>query len=154
MMNLRASVFSSAQVAIQAALDIGAHLLAELSVDVPKAYKDIFLKLAEVGILPLDFVPRLVGMAKFRNVLVHLYLEVDLNKLYYHLQHDLGDLKLFARYVSEYLDFKPVIERHERAILERARKGELLHGYNPHRGALERYRQLRERLEGTATSDV
>jgi predicted nucleotidyltransferase len=59
-----------------------------------------------------------------------------------------------ARTVSEYLDFKPVIERHERAILERARKGELLHGYNPHRGALERYRQLRERLEGAATTDV
>jgi uncharacterized protein YutE (UPF0331/DUF86 family) len=91
------------QVSIQAALDIGAHLLAELSVDVPKDYKDIFLKLAEVGILPLDFVPRLVGMAKFRNVLVHLYLEVDLNKLYYYMQHDLGDLELFARYVSEYL---------------------------------------------------
>jgi uncharacterized protein YutE (UPF0331/DUF86 family) len=91
------------QVAIQAALDIGAHLLAELSVDVPKDYKDIFLELAQVGILPLDFVSRLVGMAKFRNVLVHLYLEVDLNKLYYYLQHDLGDLELFARYVSEYL---------------------------------------------------
>jgi len=59
-----------------------------------------------------------------------------------------------ARTVIEYLDFKPVIERHERAILERARKGELLHGYNPHRGALERYRQLRERLEGTAATDV
>ena len=59
-----------------------------------------------------------------------------------------------ARTVSAYLDFKPVIERHERAILERARKGELLHGYNPYRGALERYRQLRERLEGTAAPDV
>jgi uncharacterized protein YutE (UPF0331/DUF86 family) len=91
------------QVAIRAALDIGAHLLAELSVDVPKDYKDIFLKLAEVGILPLDFVPRLVGMAKFRNVLVHLYLEVDLSKLYHYLQQDLDDLELFARYVSEYL---------------------------------------------------
>lgn len=51
-----------------------------------------------------------------------------------------------ARTVSAYLDFKPVIEQHERAILERARKGELLHGYNPHRGALERYRRLRERF--------
>jgi uncharacterized protein YutE (UPF0331/DUF86 family) len=91
------------QVAIQAALDIGAHLLAELSVDVPLDYKDIFPKLAKVGILPLDFVPRLVGMAKFRNVLVHLYLEVDLKKLYHYLQHDLDDLELFARYVSEYL---------------------------------------------------
>jgi len=63
-------------------------------------------------------------------------------------------IEFTARTVSAYLDFKPVIERHERAILDRARKGELLHGYNPHRGALERYRQLRERLEGTAAPDV
>ena len=91
------------QVAIQAALDVGAYLLAELSVQTPMDYKDIFPKLAEVGILPLDCVPRLVGMAKFRNVLVHLYLEVDLKKVYHYLQHDLDDLELFARYVSEYV---------------------------------------------------
>ena len=63
-------------------------------------------------------------------------------------------IELRVRTVSEYLDFKPVIEQHERAILQRARKGQLLHGYNPHRGAVERYRRLRERLEGTAKSDV
>jgi len=91
------------QVAIQAALDIGAYLLAELSAQTPTDYKAIFPKLAEVGILPPDFVPRLVGMAKFRNVLVHLYLEVDLKKVYHYLQHDLVDLELFTRYVSEYL---------------------------------------------------
>ncbi len=59
-----------------------------------------------------------------------------------------------VRTVNEYLDFKPVIEQHERAILQRARKGELLHGYNPHRGALERYRRFRERLKGAPASDV
>ncbi len=52
-----------------------------------------------------------------------------------------------ARTVSMYLDFKPILERHERAILERARKGELLNGHNPHHDALERYRQLCERLK-------
>lgn len=54
-----------------------------------------------------------------------------------------------ARTVSQYLDFKPFIERHEQQILARARRGALLDGYNPHRGALERYRRLRKRLEGT-----
>ena len=57
-----------------------------------------------------------------------------------------------ARTVSYYLDFKPFLDRHEAAILDRARRGELLHGYNPHRGALERYRRLRERLAGHAGS--
>jgi predicted nucleotidyltransferase len=59
-----------------------------------------------------------------------------------------------ARTVNMYLDFEPFLERHEHAILERARKGELLNGHNPHRGALERYRQLRERLKGHAEPDV
>ncbi len=59
-----------------------------------------------------------------------------------------------ARTVTMYLDFKPVIERHEQAILERARRGELLNGFNPHRGALERYRKLRQRLKGVADADV
>ena len=91
------------QVAIQAALDIGASLLAELSVQVPTDYKDIFPKLAEIGILPHDFASKIVGMAKFRNVLVHIYLEIDLKKVYDYLQHELDDLELFAKYVSEYL---------------------------------------------------
>ncbi len=34
--------------------------------------------------------------------------------------------------VNKYLDFKPILERHERAILEKARKGELLSGYDSH----------------------
>lgn len=63
-------------------------------------------------------------------------------------------IEFVARVVSAYLDFKPIIERHEHAILERARKGELLHGYNPHRGALERYRRLHKRLEGATKPDV
>lgn len=82
------------QVAIQAALDIGSMLLAESSVKVPESYSDIFPRLADVGILPADFAQKLVGMAKFRNVLVHLYLEVDLRKVYHYLQHDLGDLAI------------------------------------------------------------
>jgi hypothetical protein len=63
-------------------------------------------------------------------------------------------IEFSARTISEYLDFKPIIERHEHAILDHARRGELRYGYNAHRGSLERYRQLRERLEGTSKSDV
>ena len=44
-----------------------------------------------------------------------------------------------ARITIEYLDFQPCLALYERAVLERARRGELTHGPNPHRGALERY---------------
>jgi uncharacterized protein YutE (UPF0331/DUF86 family) len=43
-------------------------------------------------------------MAKFRNVLVHLYLEVDLRRVYRYLQENLDDFEAFARYVGEWLE--------------------------------------------------
>ena len=42
-------------------------------------------------------------MAKFRNVLVHLYLDVDRKLIYRYLQENLGDFETFARHVSEWL---------------------------------------------------
>lgn len=66
-------------------------------------YKGLFPALAQVGVLPEDFAQRLAGMAKFRNVLVHLYLEVDLRRLYRYLQENLDDFETFARYVAEWL---------------------------------------------------
>jgi len=58
------------------------------------------------------------------------------------------------RTVNEYLDFKPILKRHGDAILEKARKGKLLSGYDPHKDTLERYRRLRERLAETLPPDV
>lgn len=91
------------QVAIQAALDIGTIILAQESVDVPSAYRDVFPALAQIGVLPEDLGKRLSYMAQFRNVLVHLYLHVDPRKVYGYLQHNLGDLESFVRYVGEYV---------------------------------------------------
>lgn len=91
------------QVAIQAALDVGAYLLAEAGVPPPAEYQQVFREMGRVGIVPPVFANKLTGMAKFRNVLVHLYLEVDLKKVFAYLQNDLGDFELYAQYVSEYL---------------------------------------------------
>jgi uncharacterized protein YutE (UPF0331/DUF86 family) len=91
------------QVAIQAALDIASIILADQAVKMPRDYKDLFPALAEIGVLPADFAQKLVGMAGFRNVLVHLYLEVDLQRVYRYLQENLDDFETFARYVSEWL---------------------------------------------------
>jgi len=91
------------QVAIQAALDIGGMLLAVRSVKVPQGYAEIFPALAEAGVLPKDFADELVGMAKLRNVLVHMYLQVDLGLMYGYLQNKIGDFERFVVYVGEFL---------------------------------------------------
>lgn len=91
------------QVAIQSALDIGQYLLSNLMVKQPSDYSDVFVKLGEVGIVPANFVSRLVDMAKFRNVLVHLYLEVDSRKVYQYIQGNLDDFEAFAGYVADFV---------------------------------------------------
>ncbi len=39
----------------------------------------------------------------FRDVLVHMYLEVDPRKVYEILQSHLGDLELYVEYVSRFV---------------------------------------------------
>jgi uncharacterized protein YutE (UPF0331/DUF86 family) len=92
------------QVAIQAALDIGNIILSTQGTDVPREYREVFPKLADAGVLPHDFAQELVNMAKLRNVLVHLYMEVDLERLYGYIQNKLGDFDRFTELIGEYLN--------------------------------------------------
>lgn len=100
---LHAAAERGFQVAIQSALDIGAILLSEAGTDTPTEYRDIFPKLTEIGVLPESLATRLVAMAKFRNVLVHLYLEIEVERLYQYIQHNLEDFDEFATHVGAYL---------------------------------------------------
>lgn len=61
------------QEAIEAALDINAHLAAELGAEVPEEYYGGFLKVGELGIVPPDLVRALAPSAGLRNRLVHEY---------------------------------------------------------------------------------
>ncbi|GIV79737.1 MAG: hypothetical protein KatS3mg050_4131 [Litorilinea sp.] len=45
-----------------------------------------------------------------------------------------------AATVTRYLDFQPVLERHNQAILRQARNGELFRGSNSYHAAFERHR--------------
>jgi uncharacterized protein YutE (UPF0331/DUF86 family) len=81
------------------------HLAASTGRDVPD-YATAIVRLAEMGILPHDFVTRFRGVAGFRNVVVHAYLDGDVSLLHRllndHLDH-LDDFSTFARYVGSYL---------------------------------------------------
>lgn len=91
------------QVAIQAALDVGMHLLAAEPIRAAAQYRDVFPLMGEAGILPKDFASKIAPMASFRNVLVHLYLEVDPRKVYDIVQHHLDDLEQFVEFVGVYV---------------------------------------------------
>ena len=65
------------QEAIEAALDVNAHLIAELGHDVPDDYFGGFMKLGQLGILSEELAGALAPSAGLRNRLVHEYDALD-----------------------------------------------------------------------------
>ncbi len=88
-------------VAIEAALSICNHIAARRGKRIPESYSACFIILGEVGVLSTDLSKRLARMAKFRNMLVHIYWEIDGAKVYEIIQNDLEDLEEFTGEVGK-----------------------------------------------------
>jgi uncharacterized protein YutE (UPF0331/DUF86 family) len=96
---LRAATERWLQLAEQTCIDLGAHLVSELSAPPPADYAGIFTSLADAGHLDGDLASRLITMARQRNILVHAYLDVDDEMVFESLGH-LDDLRDFAAAVQ------------------------------------------------------
>lgn len=86
------------QLAIESTLDIGSHLIAARGYREPRDYEDVLTVLAEARVIPDDLAARLRGLGKFRNLLVHEYVVLDLDQVYQHLTH-LDDLERLAQHL-------------------------------------------------------
>jgi uncharacterized protein YutE (UPF0331/DUF86 family) len=85
------------QEAIEAALDVNAHLIAELGAEVPEEYYGGFLKIGRLGVLPTDLAGALAPSAGLRNRLVHQYETIDDAKVL----ASVGTLsQLYPRYIQ------------------------------------------------------
>jgi uncharacterized protein YutE (UPF0331/DUF86 family) len=91
------------QLCVQNVLDVATHLVASAGRDAPD-YASAIDELGALGVLPADFARRLRAIAGFRNILVHGYLEVDVERLHRVLREQLGDFVEFAAYVERYLE--------------------------------------------------
>lgn len=67
---------------IECLLDIGNHVIADRGYRKPESYAEVFDILAEENVISRELLQELAGMAAFRNVLVHDYLKLDLEKVY------------------------------------------------------------------------
>ncbi len=83
------------QVAIECCTDIASHLIAAYGLKRPADRKDVFRVLGEAGYLEKDYAATMVQMVQLRNRLVHLYWDVDPEKMYGYLQNDLVLLERF-----------------------------------------------------------
>jgi len=103
---LRSAVERNFQVAIEAALDTAEVIISEEGFEKPEDYREAILTLGRKGVLPPEFAKRFAPAAGFRNVLVHGYAKIDLEKLRNFLLKGPKDFDEFARYVAKYLEKK------------------------------------------------
>lgn len=101
--DLRWMVERGLQLAAQNVLDVATHVAAARGQDAPD-YASAILGLGDGGVLTPDAARSLRDLAGFRNVLVHGYLDVDLQVVEEVLGTRLDELEAFADSVQVWLD--------------------------------------------------
>jgi len=88
---------------VMVASDIIVHLLREQNV-VPTSYRDGFRLAGEHKLLPVDLAERLQEAASMRNLIVHLYEQIDYAILQRSIEPHLDDFGQFVAHIETYLD--------------------------------------------------
>lgn len=100
---LRAAAEHWLQTAIQICIDLGTQVVMEISAPAPSNYADIFTTLGQKGVVPDELATRMAAAARQRNLIVHLYMEVDDRAVFASLAY-LDDLREFAAIAKQQLD--------------------------------------------------
>ncbi len=88
-------------IAIEAALALCFHVSAKRLNHVPEEYAGCFSSLEKAGLIPTDLSNRLQQMARFRNLLVHVYWKIDYVQVYEIISTRLDDLRAFRTTMVE-----------------------------------------------------
>jgi uncharacterized protein YutE (UPF0331/DUF86 family) len=87
----------------EACLDLANPVIADQGWPTPRTDRQAFEILGAQGVIPADLAARMAGWAGLRNLLVHLYLEVDHARLCDILTHDLDELEAYAAALARFV---------------------------------------------------
>jgi uncharacterized protein YutE (UPF0331/DUF86 family)/predicted nucleotidyltransferase len=92
------------RIAIEATLDLGRHVIVKTGLGVPQEYREVGKLLREKGLVPTDLGQQLEAMAGMRNVLVHLYWDIDYTLLYETIREKLDTFERCIEHIFRYLE--------------------------------------------------
>jgi len=91
------------QMMIETCADVASHLVSDRGMRTPSSYADTFEVLSENNIISEELCVIMEKMAKFRNVVVHQYEQVDADIVVLILTKHLQDFERYRDAVLEYL---------------------------------------------------
>ena len=95
------------QIMIETCADIANHIISDRNMRIPAGYSDTFKVLLENGAIDKDLFAVMEKMAKFRNIVVHQYEEVDAEIVIIILKKHLDDFIRFKEAILSSLKEKP-----------------------------------------------
>jgi len=93
-------------IGIEAVCDIGNHILTYYFARKPDSYKDIILQLAEVDVISKEFAEYSQEMTDFRNLVIHVYLKIDEEKVYSYIGKAIEQFEKYAKYYIKFIESK------------------------------------------------
>jgi uncharacterized protein YutE (UPF0331/DUF86 family) len=98
--DLQYQVLFPLTMAIQACIDIAAHVATAEGTRRPESYADAFAALAEAGLLEPPLAVRLEAAARARNLFVHRYWSIDPERIFDELTTRVAHLGAFAAWTA------------------------------------------------------
>lgn len=93
------------QRAVQAAIDLAAHIIASEGLGVPDTIKDNFAQLEQAEIISKDLSKKMQSMVGFRNIAIHDYQAINVEILKTILVKHLKDLEDFYAVILVHFNF-------------------------------------------------
>lgn len=101
--DIQAIVEQRFQTAAESCVNMGNHIIARLGLRAPSDYADVFRILGEINLLPAVAALEMMDMARFRNLLVHVYWTINQERVYDSLGVRLRALEAFAQHTAHWL---------------------------------------------------
>jgi uncharacterized protein YutE (UPF0331/DUF86 family) len=101
--DIQESVLFNIQMAIQNCIDIAAHIISDEGLGVPGSTNEMFYLLEENGYLDNEITEKMVKAVGLRNLVVHEYSKIDLERIFEVTQKDITDLNEFLKSIFKKL---------------------------------------------------
>jgi len=92
------------RIAMEATLDLGRHVIVKTGLGVPQEYREVGKILREEGLVPAHLGKQIEAMVGMRNVLVHLYWDVDYSLLHKTIVEEMDTFERCTERIFFYLD--------------------------------------------------
>ena len=95
--DIQESILFNIQMAVQNCIDIAAHIVSDEGFGVPGSTNEMFYLLEENGYLDNEITEKMVKAVGLRNLVVHEYSKIDLDRIFEVAHKDITDLKEYLK---------------------------------------------------------